>query len=49
VLGKGKAFPVMVMPGRALSKQSLWGQVSVKFTPEMCPMAYHYKNNKYRN
>jgi hypothetical protein len=34
-LERGKLVAVEVMPRRTLSKQSLWGQVSVKLTPEI--------------
>jgi hypothetical protein len=36
VLGKGKACSSGIAQRRTLSKQSLWGQVSAKFTPEIC-------------
>jgi hypothetical protein len=35
-LERGKLVAVAVTPRRTLSKQSLWGQVSVKLTPEIC-------------
>jgi hypothetical protein len=35
-LESGKLVTVAVAPRRMLSKQSLWGQVSVKLTPEIC-------------
>jgi hypothetical protein len=35
-LERGKLAAVVVTPRRVLSKQSLWGQVSVKLTPEIC-------------
>jgi hypothetical protein len=36
VLGKGKACSNGFLPRRTLRKQSLWGYVSVKLTPEIC-------------
>jgi hypothetical protein len=36
VLGKGKACGSGITPRRTLSKQSLWGYMSVKLTPEIC-------------
>jgi hypothetical protein len=36
VLGKGKACSSGILPRKTLSKQSLWGQVSAKLTPEVC-------------
>jgi hypothetical protein len=36
VLGKGKACNSGSLHKRTLSKQSLWAQVSVKLTPEIC-------------
>jgi hypothetical protein len=35
MLGKGKACSSSIVH-RTLSKQSLWGQVSVKLTPDIC-------------
>jgi hypothetical protein len=35
-LERGKLVAVVVTHRRTLSKQSLWGQVSAKFTPEIC-------------
>jgi hypothetical protein len=36
VLGKGKACRSGIAHRRTLRKQSLWGQVSAKLTPEIC-------------
>jgi hypothetical protein len=35
-LERGKLIAVVVAPRRTLSKQNLWGQVSVNLTPEIC-------------
>jgi hypothetical protein len=35
-LERGKLVAVEIVPRRTLSKQSLRGQVNVKFTPEIC-------------
>jgi hypothetical protein len=35
-LERGKLVTVAVAPRRTLSKQSLWGKVSVKLIPEIC-------------